>query len=83
MFELAKDLGYEVREETISREALYLCDEFFMTGTATEVVPVRSVDKMPVGDGKRGPITKALQDAFFGIFDGRTEDKWGWLTPVQ
>lgn len=83
VFELAKDLGYEVREETISREALYLCDEFFMTGTATEVVPVRSVDKMPVGDGKRGPITKALQDAFFGIFDGRTEDKWGWLTPVQ
>jgi branched-chain amino acid aminotransferase len=83
VFVLAKELGYEVREETISREALYLADEFFMTGTATEIVPVKSVDGLPVGkDGTRGPITKALQDAFFGIFDGTTEDKWGWLEPV-
>lgn len=79
---LAKDLGYEVREEPISRESLYLADEFFMTGTATEIVPVKSVDRLPVGKGTRGPVTKALQDAFFGIFSGKTEDKWGWLEPI-
>lgn len=67
VFVLAKQLGYEVREEPISRESLYLADEFFMCGTATEVVPVKSVDGMPVGTGSRGPITKALQEAFFGI----------------
>lgn len=82
VFILAKELGYEVREETISREALYLADEFFMTGTATEIVPIRSVDGLTVGNGFRGPVTKALQDIFFGIFDGSTEDKWGWLEPV-
>lgn len=80
---LAADLGYEVREETIARDALYIADEFFMTGTATEIVPVKSVDGLPVGSGSRGPITKALQDAFFGIFDGTTEDKWGWLESVE
>ena len=80
---LAADLGYEVREETIARDALYIADEFFMTGTATEIVPVKTVDGLPVGEGSRGPITKALQDAFFGIFDGTTEDKWGWLAPVE
>ena len=80
---LAKDLGYEVREEPIAREALYLTDEFFMTGTATEIVPVKSVDGIAVGTGTRGPVTKALQDAFFGIFDGTTEDKYGWLEPVK
>jgi len=80
---LAKDLGYEVREEPISRESLYLADEFFMTGTATEVVPVKSVDGLPVGTGSRGPVTEALQKAFFGIFDGTTEDKWGWLESVE
>ena len=80
---LARDLGYEVREEPIARESLYLADEFFMTGTATEIVPVKSVDGLPVGKGSRGPVTKALQDAFFGIFDGTTEDKWNWLEPVE
>lgn len=80
---LAKDLGYEVREEPISRESLYLADEFFMTGTATEIVPVKSVDGLPVGNGSRGPVTKALQEAFFGIFDGTTEDKWGWLESIE
>lgn len=80
---LARDLGYEVREEPISRESLYLADEFFMTGTATEIVPVKSVDGLPVGKGSRGPVTKALQEAFFGIFDGTTEDKWNWLEPVE
>ncbi|WP_448547129.1 branched-chain amino acid transaminase [Thalassotalea fusca] len=82
VFTLAAELGYTVKEEAISREALYLADEFFMTGTATEIVPVRSVDRMPVGSGKRGPVTEALQKAFFGLFDGSTEDKWGWLTPT-
>ncbi|MDP7592810.1 MAG: branched-chain amino acid transaminase [Litorilituus sp.] len=80
---LANDLGYEVREETIARDALYLADEFFMTGTATEIVPVKSVDGIQVGTGSRGPVTKALQEAFFGIFDGTTEDKWGWLESVK
>ncbi|MEY8214773.1 MAG: branched-chain amino acid transaminase [Colwellia sp.] len=83
VFVLAKQLGYEVREETISREGLYLADEFFMTGTATEVVPVKSVDGIPVGTGSRGPITKAIQDAFFGIFDGSTEVPDSWLDPVK
>jgi branched-chain amino acid aminotransferase len=82
VFVLAKELGFEVKEETISREALYLADEFFMTGTATEIVPVKSVDGLAVGSGARGPVTHALQQAFFGIFDGSTEDKWGWLEPV-
>ncbi|MDG1733995.1 MAG: branched-chain amino acid transaminase [Thalassotalea sp.] len=80
---LAKQLGYEVREELIAREALYLADEFFMCGTATEIVPVSTVDGMQVGCGKRGEITKKIQEAFFGIFDGTTEDKWGWLAPVK
>ncbi|NHH99233.1 MULTISPECIES: branched-chain amino acid transaminase [Oceanimonas] len=80
---LAREAGYEVREEAIAREALYLADEMFMTGTAAEVTPVRSVDGITLGEGKRGPITKELQQAFFGLFDGSTQDKWGWLTPVN
>ncbi|PCI59029.1 MAG: branched chain amino acid aminotransferase [Gammaproteobacteria bacterium] len=83
VFELAKELNVEVREETISREALYIADEFFMTGTATEIVPVKSVDGIVVGNGKRGVITKALQDNFFGLFNGQTKDKWGWLESVN
>ncbi|MBC7001443.1 branched-chain-amino-acid transaminase [Photobacterium sp. BZF1] len=79
---LAKERGYEVREENIAREALYLADEIFMTGTAAEIVPVRSVDQITVGEGKRGPITKVLQEAYFGLFNGTTEDKWGWLDYV-
>ncbi len=83
VIQLAHDLGYEVKEELISREALYLADEFFMCGTATEIVPVSTVDGIQVGSGKRGEITKKIQEAFFGIFDGTTEDKWGWLAPVK
>lgn len=79
----AKELGYEVREESIARESLYLADEMFMTGTAAEIVPVRSVDRITLGDGKRGPFTKAMQDMFFGLFNGSTKDHWGWLEPVQ
>lgn len=79
---LAKEAGYEVREEAIAREALYLADEVFMTGTAAEIVPVRSVDQIEVGSGKRGVITHQLQQLFFGLFNGQTEDQWGWLDPV-
>jgi branched-chain amino acid aminotransferase len=79
---LAQQLGYEVREQNLPREMLYLADELFFTGTAAEVTPIRSVDKLPVGSGKRGPITTAIQKAFFGLFSGETEDRWGWLTPV-
>jgi len=83
VMQLAKKLGYEVREEPISRESLYLADEFFMTGTATEVVPVKSVDGLPVGTGSRGPVTQAIQEAFFGIFDGSTEIPEGWLDAIE
>lgn len=83
VMQLAKNLGYDVREEPISRESLYLADEFFMTGTATEVVPVKSVDGIPVGTGSRGPVTKAIQEAFFGIFDGSTDIPDGWLDAVK
>ena len=80
---LAKELGYEVREELLAREMLYWADEVFMTGTAAEVTPVRSVDRLLVGEGTRGPVTKALQEAFFGIVRGEVEDRHGWLTFVN
>jgi branched-chain amino acid aminotransferase len=76
---LAKEHGFEVREHAIPRELLYLADEIFLTGTAAEITPVRSVDRITIGAGKRGPITEALQAAFFGLFTGKTPDKWGWL----
>ena len=80
---LARELGYSIREESLQREALYLADEIFMCGTAAEITPVSSVDRMQIGEGRRGPITEAIQKAFFGLFNGETEDKWGWLTPVS
>lgn len=83
IIELAKSRGYQVREEAIAREALYLADEFFMTGTAAEVVPVRSVDGLPVADGKRGPITAELQQAYFDLVKGNSEDQHGWLDYVN
>ena len=79
---LARDLGMTVEEQSISREQLYAAEEIFMTGTAVEITPVRKVDHMTIGSGERGPVTKQLQDAFFGLFDGRTEDRHGWLEPV-
>jgi branched-chain amino acid aminotransferase len=79
---LARHLGYEVREQNLPREALYLADELFFTGTAAEVSPIRSVDGITVGAGKRGPITTAIQQAFFGLFNGETEDRWGWVEYV-
>ncbi len=80
---LARDAGYEVIEQDLPREMFYVCDEVFMTGTAAEVTPIKSVDRLDVGTGTRGPITKHIQDLFFGLFDGRTEDKWGWLQPLE
>ena len=79
---LAADLGYNVREEVITREGLYSADEIFFTGTAAEITPVRSVDHVPVGNGRRGPITERLQSEFFGLVDGSLPDRHGWLTPV-
>lgn len=76
---LARAHGFEVREQALPREFLYLADEIFLTGSAAEITPVRSVDRIEVGCGKRGPVTEVLQSAFFGLFDGKTEDKWGWL----
>ena len=76
------ELGYEVREQMIPREMLYLADEVFFTGTAAEVSPIRSVDRVQVGAGHRGPVTKALQEQFFGLTDGTMPDRHGWFTMV-
>ena len=76
---LAKANGIEVVERDIPREFLYLCDELFMCGTAAEITPIRSVDGRTVGTGKPGPLTKKMQDLFFGLFDGTTPDPRGWL----
>jgi len=80
---LSAEAGLEVIEHPVLREMLYIADEMFMTGTAAEVTPVRSVDRVAVGDGTRGIITEQLQAAFFGLFDGSTEDKWGWLQSIE
>ncbi len=80
---IARDLGYSVVEQNIPREMLYIADEVFFTGTAAEVTPVRSIDKVSIGKGERGPITKVLQDEFFAIVEGRGEDRHGWLTYVN
>jgi branched-chain amino acid aminotransferase len=79
---LAGDLGLDVCEEQIPREMLYMADEVFFCGTAAEITPIRSVDGIVVGDGKRGAITNQLMTAFFDIVEGRVPDRHGWLTPV-
>ena len=80
---LAREQGFEVRESSIPREMLYIADELFFTGTAAEITPIRSVDRITVGNGRRGPVTEALQKVFFGLFTGATPDKHGWLDPVE
>ena len=80
---LAREMGYTVREEMLPREMLYIADEIFMTGTAAEVTPIRSVDRVTIGNGSRGPSTKELQTAFFEIVSGQREDRHGWLTLVK
>jgi len=80
---LAEDMGLPVIYQNIPREMLYLADELFFTGTAAEVTPIRSVDRIQVGEGRRGPVTARLQQAFFGLFTGETQDTRGWLEPVE
>jgi branched-chain amino acid aminotransferase len=79
---IARELGYELREQVLPREMLYLADEAFFAGTAVEVTPIRSVDKIKVGRGARGPVTAAIQSRFFEIVRGETPDRHGWLTSV-
>lgn len=83
VIKLAGSLGLTVSEQNIPREMLYIADEVFLTGTAAEITPVRSVDRNPVGSGTRGPLTQQLQERFFGLFDGSTPDQWGWLELIE
>jgi branched-chain amino acid aminotransferase len=82
IIQLAHSLDIPVVEGLIPREMLYIADEVFFVGTAAEVTPIRSVDRITIGKGKRGPITERLQREFFAIVEGRTPDRFGWLTPV-
>ena len=82
VLQLAKELGVPIEEKTLPRELLYAADEAFFTGTAAEITPIRSVDRIAVGAGRRGPVTAKLQGAFFDVVEGRVPDRYGWLTPV-
>jgi branched-chain amino acid aminotransferase len=79
---LAREIGYQVTEMNLPREALYIADEVFCVGTAAEVTPIRSIDKLKIGSGRRGPVTEALQRAFFQVINGDVPDRHGWLTYV-
>ena len=79
---LAADLGIPVVEQVVPRELLYIADEVFFTGTAAEISPIRSIDRISIGSGRRGPITEKLQNEFFGIVNGTKPDRYNWLTPV-
>jgi len=83
VIELSREIGYRVREELIPREMLYIADEVFFTGSAAEITPIRSIDKITIGNGTRGPVTEKLQKAFFALVSGEAEDRHGWLTPVE
>ena len=80
IIKLAKSMDIKVKEENIPREMLYIADEVFMTGTAAEVTPIRSIDQIRIGSGKKGEITDKLQEKFFSLISGYEEDKYGWLT---
>ncbi len=80
---LARDLGFRVIEETIPRELLYIADEVFFTGSAAEITPIRSIDKIVIGNGKRGPVVKKLQEEFFSYINGNKKDKFHWLTYIR
>ena len=82
MITLAADLGYEVRFSTLPREMLYIADEVFFTGTAAEITPIRSIDRITIGEGTRGPITTVIQQRFFDVISGRVPDTHQWLTFV-
>jgi len=83
VIKIAESLKLNVTEAKIPREQLYIADELFFTGTAVEITPIKSVDKITIGSGTKGPLTTEIQKAFFGLFDGSTEDSWGWLEPVE
>jgi branched-chain amino acid aminotransferase len=83
VIQLLKDLKIPVVEDTTPREMLYIADEVFFTGSAAEITPIRSIDKIKIGSGERGPITKRLQEEFFAYIDGEREDKYNWLTYVN
>ena len=83
VIKIARELGYAVSEQTIPREMLYIADEAFFSGTAAELTPIRTVDRVEVGTGKPGPITLAIQKIYMGIATGRMPDKYGWLTRVE
>lgn len=82
VFVLARELGLRIEQHALPRESLYIADEVFLTGTAAEITPVTMIDNIQISDGKRGPITKRLQEQFFGILKGTAEDKFNWLTFV-
>ena len=82
VLEIARDLNLKVIESPIPRELLYLADEVFFTGTAAEITPIRSIDKITIGTGKIGPVTKSIQQEFYGIVHGEKPDRYKWLTPV-
>lgn len=83
IIQLAREAGIEIIEQSLPREMLYLCDEAFFTGTAAEVSHLRSVDRILIGDGTMGPITKLLHDEFFALVNGTKPDRFGWLTSVK
>ena len=82
VIQIAKDLGIPIVEQMIPRELLYIADEVFFTGTAAEITPIRSIDKITVKDGRTGPLTQAIAKEFFSIVHGTGKDRHGWLTPV-
>src|ERR1700745_1127992 len=80
---LAQDLEIPVTETVVPREMLYIADEVFFSGTAAEITPIRSIDRITIGEGRRGPVAERLQKEFFGVINGTREDAHGWLTPVH
>jgi branched-chain amino acid aminotransferase len=80
---LGRENGIEVLEQRIPRGMLYISDEAFFTGTAAEITPIRSIDRIPIGQGKPGPVTRKLQKLFFGLIRGEVKDVHGWLTPLD
>jgi branched-chain amino acid aminotransferase len=83
ILQLARELGIPIVETIVPRELLYIADEVFFTGTAAEVTPIRSIDRITIGDGRRGPVTEQLQRAFFSVIEGNAPDRHGWLSPVH
>ena len=83
VIQLAQDLDIPLRETVMPRELLYAADELFFSGTASEITPIRSVDKIEVGEGRMGPVTRRVQERFLAIVRGEHENNHGWLTPVE